>query len=62
MTNAPNLREKIVKSVLTVAVSYGCGRSRHPASHGTCASLHGGLFHDFLTHLQHLSHSRYGSN
>ena len=45
MPNAPNLREKIVKSVLTVAVGYGCG-----------------IFHDFLSHLQHLSHSRYDSN
>jgi hypothetical protein len=43
--NAPNLRGKIAKSVLTVAVGYGCG-----------------IFRDFSTHLQHLSHSRYGSN
>lgn len=45
MPNAPNLREKIAKSVLTVAVGYGCG-----------------IFRDFSTHLQHLNHSRYGSN
>jgi len=25
MPNAQNLREKIAKSILTVAVSYGCG-------------------------------------
>ena len=45
MPNVPNLREKIAKSVLTVAVGYGCE-----------------IFCDFLAHLQHFSHSRYGSN
>lgn len=45
MPNAPNLCEKIAKSILTVADGYGCG-----------------IFCDFLAHLQHLSHSRYGPN
>ncbi len=69
MPNAPNLREKIVKSVLTVLPgakrdSHRLPEGRAPGmAHVTVAVGYGcGIFHDFLAHLRCISHSRYDSN